>query len=538
MQTFLDSGKKIIENDRGGHLCAAIWKGVFSLEYLIGIDLGTSGTKTVLFDRFGTVLSASTVEYPLYQEHNGWAEQDPADWWHAAAETIRAVLTDSGVDPGDVKGLGISGQMHGLVMLDKSGAVLRKSIIWCDQRTGRECREITERVGAERLIQITANPAMTGFTASKILWVRNHEPKLYEKCAHILLPKDYVRYMLTGEFATEVSDASGMQLLDVPNRCWSKELLDLLEIDEALLPKVYESPEITGAVTKEAAALTGLKAGTPVVGGAGDNAAAAVGTGVVRNGKAFTTIGTSGVVFAHTDQITIDPKGRVHTFCCAVPGAWHVMGVTQGAGLSLKWFRDNFCQPETATAASMGVDPYVLMDQEAERSPIGCNRLLYLPYLMGERTPHLDPDCRGVFFGLSAIHTKADLIRAVMEGVTYSQRDSVEILRGMGVEMEEMLACGGGGTSPLWRQMLADVYNCPVKTVKSKEGPALGAAILAGVGAGLYPSVQEACAAMIRLNPAQEPIPEHVPKYEAFYRVYTSLYPALKENYQLLAKAE
>lgn len=507
------------------------------MEYLIGIDLGTSGTKTVLFDRLGQVIAAKTVEYPMYQEKNGWAEQDPADWWNASVSTLKSVISESGVDPADIKGLGISGQMHGLVMLDEEGKILRRSIIWCDQRTGEECRELTEKVGKERLIEITANPAMTGFTASKILWVRNHEPEIFRRCAHILLPKDYVRYMLTGVFATEVSDASGMQLLDVPNRCWSREVLQKLDIDPALLGKVYESPEITGAVTEQAAQLTGLKAGTPVVGGAGDNAAAAVGTGVVRDGRAFTTIGTSGVVFAHTDRLTIDPQGRAHTFCCAVPGAWHVMGVTQGAGLSLKWFRDNFCGAEKETAAGMGVDPYVLMDREAERSPIGCQRLLYLPYLMGERTPHLDPDCRGVFFGLSAIHTKRDMLRAVMEGVTFSQRDSLEILRGMGTDISEMLACGGGGSSPLWRQMLADVYDCPVRTVKSKEGPALGAAILAGVGAGLYPSVQDACDAMIRLNPPQEPIPENVPQYEAFYRVYTSLYPALKESYQLLKNA-
>lgn len=505
------------------------------MEFLIGIDLGTSGTKTVLFDRSGKVVASKTIEYPLYQPQNGWAEQDPNDWWQAAAGTIRAVIDESGVSPSDIKGVGISGQMHGLVMLDKDGKVLRRSIIWCDQRTAAECAEITEKVGARRLIEITANPALPGFTASKILWVRNHEPELYARCAHILLPKDYVRYMLTGEFATEVSDASGMQLLDVPNRCWSRELLKILEIDEGLLAKVYESPEVTGTITEEAAKLTGLAAGTIVVGGAGDNAAAAVGTGVVREGKAFTTIGSSGVVFAHTDKITIDPKGRVHTFCCAVPGAWHVMGVTQGAGLSLKWFRDNFCEAEKSAAQGMGVDPYYLMDRQAERSPIGCNRLIYLPYLMGERTPHLDPDCRGVFFGLSAIHTKYDMLRAVMEGVTYSQRDSVEILRGMGVETSEMLACGGGGSSPLWRQMLADAYNCPVKTVKSKEGPALGVAILAGVGAGLYSSVESACDAMIQYNEAQNPIPENVPKYEAFYQIYCSLYPALKDSFKTLA---
>lgn len=506
------------------------------MDYLIGIDLGTSGTKTVLFDREGTVIANSMIEYPMYQEKNGWAEQDPQDWWQAVVGTITDVIERTGIDSSEIKGIGISGQMHGLVMLDKDGNVLRKSIIWCDQRTAAECEEMTQKIGAERLIQITANPALTGFTASKILWVRNHEPEIYEKCAHILLPKDFVRYKLTGDFATEVSDASGMQLLDVPARRWSDEVLEKLNIDKSLLPKVYESPEITGVISEDAAKLTLLKPGTPVVGGAGDNAAAAVGTGVVTDGKAFTTIGTSGVVFAHTDKISIDPKGRVHTFCCAVPGAWHVMGVTQAAGLSLKWFKDNFCLEEIQTAKGLGVDPYYILDKQAARSPIGCNRLLYLPYLMGERTPHLDPDCRGVFFGLSAMHSKYDMLRAVMEGVTYSQRDSVEVLKEMGVNLSEMYACGGGGTSSLWRQMLADTYNCPVKTVKSKEGPALGVAILAGVGAGLYSSVQEACEKMVKTNPEQLPIEENVSRYEACYQVYHSLYPSLKDNFKLLSK--
>ncbi len=326
-----------------------------------------------------------------------------------------------------------------------------------------------------------------------------------------------------------------MNLLDVPNRCWSDEILDKLGIDKSLLAKMYESCEVTGQVTAEAAAITGLSAGTPVVGGAGDNAAAAVGTGVVETGKAFTTIGTSGVVFAHSDNVTIDPEGRVHTFCAAVPGAWTVMSCTLAAGLSLKWLRDNFFTEEMQTAAGMGVDPYYLMDQQAGRIPVGANRLLFLPYLMGERSPLLDENSRGVFFGLSAIHTKYDLLRAVMEGVTYSQRQCLDVLRGMGVVSTEMLACGGGGSSPLWRQMLADVYGCPVKTVVSKEGPALGAAILAGVGAGLYPSVQDACHAMIRTNPAQQPDPEASARYEPFYQLYRSLYPALRESFHTLA---
>ena len=505
------------------------------MEYVIGVDLGTSGTKTVLFSTDGQPLASKTIEYPLYQPQNGWAEQAPEDWWHAACGSMKEVISKSGINPKDIKGIGISGQMHGLVMLDKAGNVLRKSIIWCDQRTAAECEEITNKVGASRLIELTANPALTGFTASKILWVRNHEPEVYEKCAHILLPKDYVRYMLTGEFATEVSDASGMQLLDVPNRCWSDEVLSKLGIDKSLLAKVYESPEVTGKVSAQASELCGVPAGTPVVGGAGDNAAAAVGTGTVQDGIAFTTLGTSGVVFAHTDKLSIDPKGRVHTFCCAVPGAWHVMGVTQAAGLSLKWFRDNFCDAEMVAAKGLDKDPYYLMDKQAERIPIGAERLLYLPYLMGERTPHLDPNCRGAFIGLSAMHTKQHLLRAVMEGVVYSQRDSVEVLRGMGVKINDMLACGGGGTSPLWRQMLADVYGCPVKTVVSKEGPALGVAILAAVGTGVYGSVQEACKEVIKTNPAQNPIAANSAEYEKFYKMYTELYPALKESYAKLA---
>ena len=505
------------------------------MEYLLGIDLGTSGTKTVLFDLDGVPVASKTVEYPLYQPQNGWAEQDPLDWWNASVEGIKSVLGESGIDSSLIKGIGISGQMHGLVLLDKSGSVLRKSIIWCDQRTGAECEEITQKVGKERLIQITANPALTGFTASKIMWVKNHEPDVYEKTAHILLPKDYVRYMLTGEFATEVSDASGMQLLDVPGRKWSDEVLTKLDIDKVLLAKVYESPDATGVVCQKAADLTGLKKGTVVAGGAGDNAAAAVGTGTVVDGRAFTTLGTSGVVFAHTSKVSIDPAGRVHTFCCAVPGEWHVMGVTQAAGLSLKWFRDNFCNEEILAAKGMNKDPYYIMDAQAERIPIGCERLLYLPYLMGERTPHLDPNCRGVFFGLSALHTKQHLLRAVMEGVTYSQRDSLEVLKGMGVSIEEMYACGGGGSSPLWRQMLADVFGCPVKTVASKEGPALGVAILAGVASGVYASVPEACQKIIKTNPAQNPVAENSAEYEKFYSVYKSLYPALKENFAKLS---
>lgn len=505
------------------------------MNYLLGIDLGTSGTKTVLFDLAGRTVASHTVEYPLSQPRNGWAEQDPEDWWRAAVQTARAVLQKSGADPREIGGVGISGQMHGLVMLDEQNRVLRPAILWCDQRTAAQCEEITRLVGRERLIELTANPALTGFTASKILWVRENEPELFARCRHILLPKDYVRFRLTGEYATEVSDASGMQLLDVPNRRWSGEVLEKLGIDERLLPRVYESPELTGRVTAQAAELTGLAAGTPVAGGAGDNAAAAVGTGVVRDGRAFATIGTSGVVFAHTSRPRIDPKGRVHTFCAAVPGQWHMMGVTLAAGLSLSWFRDQFCSEEIAEAKRRGVHPYRLMDEEAAEIPAGCDRLLYLPYLMGERTPHLDPDCRGVFFGLSAMHTRAHLIRAVMEGVSHSLLDCLDILREQQVDSEELIACGGGGSSPLWRSMLSDMFGCPVSTVNSKEGPALGAALLAGVCAGAYATVPQACDAVIRRAETARPDPALTEVYARYHKLYAQLYRSLKDDYAALA---
>ncbi len=504
------------------------------MRYLIGIDLGTSATKTVLFDEVGNIIASAAREYPLYQPQNGWAEQKPEDWREAALETLKEVVETSHINKEDIKGLGISGQMHGLVMLDEKGDVIRPAIIWCDQRTGKECEEITQKVGKERLIEITANPALTGFTASKILWVRKHEPDNYAKCRHILLPKDYIRYILTGIFATEVSDASGMQLLDVPNRCWSEEVLEKLEIEKELLPRVYESIEVTGTILPQIAQETGLSVNTVVVGGAGDNAAAAVGTGIVKEGRAFTTIGTSGVVYAHSDKVVIDKKGRVHTFCCAVPGAWHVMGVTQGAGLSLKWFKDNFCEDYIAQAEKEQKDVYEIINQEVEKIPIGSGKLLYLPYLMGERTPHLDPDCRGVFFGLSAIHNRNNMLRAVMEGVSYSLKDCYEILVEMGMTIEEMMVCGGGAKSPVWKQMLSDLYGCHVNTVTAKEGPALGVAILAGVGAGIYESVEEGCKRALEVKVGCAPKEEDRELYLKYYQIYKELYPDLKQEFRRL----
>jgi xylulokinase len=371
---------------------------------------------------------------------------------------------------------------------------------------------------------ITASPALTGFTASKILWVRNHEPECYAACRHILLPKDYIRYRLTGELATDASDASGMQLLDIAKRDWSPEVLEKLEIDRALLAPVYESPEVTGGLSAAVAAQTGLRPGLPVVGGAGDNAASAVGTGVVRDGNAFVTIGTSGVIFAHASQMNPDPKGRIHTFCCAVPGAWHVMAVTQAAGLSLKWLR-----------GQLGYDDYDAMTALAATAPIGSRRLLYLPYLMGERTPHLDADARGAFVGLAGIHGHADLIRAVLEGVAFSLADGMAIIRSCGVSVKSLMACGGGGSSAMWRQIIADVLNTPLCTASSAEGGAFGAALRAGVGAGVYASVPEACEATIRPVGRQEPDPARHAAYGPYYQLYRGLYPALLESFRGLS---
>lgn len=504
------------------------------MNYLIGIDIGTSGTKAVLFDENGCPVSSHTEEYPLYQPRNGWAEQNAEDWAKASLYCLKAVMEKSGVKAADVKGIGLSGQMHGLVMLDRDNRPLRKSIIWCDQRTQKECDIITERTGKKRLIEITANPALTGFTASKILWVKNNEPEIFEKCRHILLPKDYVRLVLTDSYATEVSDASGMQLLDVPKRKWSGEMLEVLGIDRSMLADVFESYEISGYINKETAAYTGLAEGTPVCGGAGDQAAAAIGNGIVKEGILSDTLGTSGVVFAHTDKPLIDSKGRVHTFCHAVPGAWHIMGVTQAAGLSLRWFRDNFCGEELAQAAEQGLDVYDIMMQKIENLPAGSGKLLYLPYLMGERTPHLSSEARGVFFGLSAIHNKYDMLRAVIEGINFSQRDCYEIIKEQGIKAEEIRAGGGGSRSPVWRKMLADCLGAEITTVNSSEGGALGVAVLAGVGTGIYRSVQEACEKIIKVKTSVSPDKGNYKKYTDLYGIYKNLYSSLETNYSEL----
>ena len=506
------------------------------MKYLLGVDLGTSGTKTVLFSQRGKALSQETVEYPLYQPKNGWAEQDPDDWYNAAVVSIKKVIKKSRVDPHDIAGLAIAGQMHGLVMLDKDGNVLRKAILWCDSRTGEQCKEIEILVGKKRLVEINANPALTGFTAPKILWVREHEKEIYDRCSAILLPKDYVRYRLTGKIAMEISDASGTNLLDIKQRQWSTEILQSLKIDRSLLPEIIESTDIAGQITSDAAKATGLIEGTVVAGGAGDNAAAAVGTGVCSDGQAFITLGTSGVVFAHTSKPAIDPLGRIHTFCAAVPGCWTAMSCTLAAGLSMRWMRDEFFSNEKKELSKKHQNVYDLMTRQAAKIPSGADGLIYLPYLMGERSPVLDPEARGVFFGLSARHTRAHLTRAVLEGVTLSARHNLEVLNEIGINPATLMACGGGASSKVWRQMLSDILKCNVATTLSKEGPALGVAILAGVACGIFKSVSEGCKKCVKKGTAfSKPDSEESVRYDDVYKLYTFLYPQLRPAFYKLA---
>lgn len=494
---------------------------------LIGVDVGTSATKVVAFDTCGNKLAEYSVEYPLYQPHNGWAEQDPDDWVNATIESLLTVTKK--LDGIKVAGIGVSGQMHGLVMLGEDMKPLRRSIIWCDQRTVKECEEITEKVGKDRLFEITCAPAMTGFTASKLMWVKNNEPEVYAKCKHILLPKDYVRYCLTGTLYMDYSDASGTQLLDIKNRCWSKEVCDALGVDMSILPPLCDSCYNCGNITEEMLRKIGLKETCPVAAGAGDNASAAVGCGVVEDGGAFATIGTSGVVFAPVDEIKLDQKGRIHTFCSAVPNQWHVMGVTQAAGLSLKWIKDNLCVDISENAKKNGKSSYAVIDEIASNIPIGSNGVMYLPYLMGERTPHLDPYARGAFIGLSGANTRSDMLRATMEGVSFSLKDCLEIFAEVGVNPKKNVLCGGGAKSALWRNMLTDVFATETCTSSSTESCALGAAILAGVAAGAYKTVKDGCTKSVFENDVLEPNHENTEAYTKYYEIYKKAYPALKE---------
>ena len=501
--------------------------------YTLGIDVGTGGTRALIVDEQGRVVASATEEHePFASPQIGWAEQHPDDWWRACGTAVRGALKKANLRGEDIACVGFSGQMHGAVMLDEQGKVVRPALIWCDVRTDPQCREITEKIGAERLIQLTSNPALANFTLTKFLWVREQEPENWKRVRYVMLPKDYVRFRLSGERAIDMADASGTLLLDVAHRRWSKEVLAATEIDERLLPALYESPDVCGKVSADGAAATGLKVGTPVVAGAGDQAAGATGMGIVAPGTVSATIGTSGVVFAATDRPALDRQGRLHTFCHAIPGRWHVMGVTQAAGLSLRWFRDQF-----GAGKDDGRDPYERLSDEAAKVPAGCDGLLWTPYLMGERTPHLDPNARGALVGLTATHTRAHIIRAIMEGVAFSLRDTFSIFQEMGVPVSRIRLGGGGARSKVWRQIQADVYGHEVECVEAEEGAAYGAALLAGVGAKIWPSVDEACSSVVRVASRTQPIETNVAAMNESYARFRRVYGATKEIFSSRAQA-
>ncbi len=490
--------------------------------YLLGIDVGTSGTRALILDERGRVVSSATADHKAFVSPQiGWAEQDPCDWWRACGVAVRNALAQTKLRGDQISCVGLSGQMHGAVLLDEQGCVVRPALIWCDVRTEKQCQELTDQIGADNLIQLTCNPALTNFTLTKCLWVRENEPENWRRVRSLLLPKDYVRLQLTGERATDVADGSGTLLLDVANRRWSKKMLKLVQMDESILPGLYESPEICGRISEAGAAATGLQKGTPVVAGAGDQAAGAIGMGIVSPGAVSATIGTSGVVLAATDRPALDSKGRVHTFCHAVPGRWIAMGVTQAAGLSLRWFRDQFGTGETRQS-------YESLTAEAASAPPGCDGLLWAPYLMGERTPYLDPEARGMLCGLTASHTRAHVIRAILEGVAFSLRDTFTIIKEMDVPATIIRLGGGGARSALWRQIQADIYGQPVETVDAEEGAAYGAAILAGVGVKTWSSVDEACESTVRVAENITPDIEHSLVLEKAYAQYRRMYPAMK----------
>ena len=490
--------------------------------YWLGIDIGTGGSRALLINSKGKVIASHTTAHEeITMLRPLWAEQEPEDWWRAAQKAIKGVLHESGASAADVLGIGLSGQMHGLTLLDEADEVIRPALIWCDQRSQAQVDAINAEVGREKVLQYTANPVVTGFTLPKLLWVRDNEPANFERVRKVLLPKDYIRFRLTGEYATEVSDASGTSLFDVVERRWSFSMCDALGLDKGILPACFESHEVSGRLSPMVAEDLGLAPGTPVVGGGGDQAASAVGNGIVRPGLVSCTLGTSGVVFAHMDKADYDPQGRVHTFCHAVPGKWHVMGVTQGAGLSLQWLRNQLAP---------GTD-YDDLTADASKAVAGSQGLYWLPYLMGERTPHLDATARAAWIGLTARHTRVDLIRSVMEGVCYSQKDGLDIIEGLGAPVESIRLSGGGARSAFWRQLMADVTNRRVVTLASQEGSAYGVALLAAVGTGEFASVEEACEATVHEDDSVSPNAASAKSYAEWHPVYQALYPALKPLY-------
>lgn len=498
-------------------------------DLLLGIDLGTTGAKVGVLDREGRVLGSAFAAYETATPRPGWAEQEPHDWWDACSLATRRALDGSGVEPSRVAGVGVSGQMHGSVFLDSRREVVRPCILWCDQRTASQCRRITELVGTDRLSGWVANPALAGFTAPKVLWLSDNEPENYSRVSTLLLPKDYINMRLTGSISTEVSDASGTLLFDVARREWSREMIETLGVPEGWLPKVLESGEVVGKVTREASEATGLAAGTPVAAGGADNACGAIGMGVIAPGSVAVSIGSSGTVLAPVDRPLVDPAMRLHSFCHAVPGTWYIMGVMLSAGLSLRWFATELGEPERAIAAERGIDPYELLEGTAAEAPPGSDGLVFLPYLTGERTPHADPDARGVLFGLDLTKKRAHVVRSIMEGVVFGLADSIAILRELGVPLHSVIAGGGGSRSSLWRQIQADVFGIPLRSAGEIDSAMLGAALLGGEAAGLFESARIAVERAVSPGEETPPDPSTGEAYRRSYRRYRALYPALRE---------
>ena len=488
----------------------------------IGIDLGTSSVKTIALNQEGQVIGEVSKDYPVHYYNENWAEQNPEDWWQETLAALKELIQISEFDPNEIRSIGFSGQMHGLVALDQNGDILIPSILWCDQRTEVECDEITTYFGEKRLASLVGNKALTGFTAPKILWMKKHQPDLFGQVAKILLPKDYVRYRLTGEFATDYSDASGMLLLDVENKCWSKEMLDYIGIRESQLPALHESYQVTGTLSEALKNELDIQSDVLVVGGAGDQAAGAIGTGTVSDGIISVTLGTSGVVFAAHDSYFVDPACRLHAFCHA-NGKYHSMGVMLSAASCLQWWVDQ-------------VHPEVGFDQLLKEAEAEDSNLIFLPYLIGERTPYADPHARGGFIGLNMNSNRGQMTRAILEGVSFGLKDSLDILEDMGVSIKEIRVTGGGSRSPLWKQIIADIFNMPVSEINTHQGGALGAAILAGVGAGHYGSIEEATGQIIQLTATTQPNRERVVDYRHKHQLYQRLYQDLKDYYQVAAK--
>ncbi len=494
--------------------------------YFIGIDVSTTASKALAIDEQGQVIASQSYPHELSTPRPLWSEQDPEEWWSATSRALRDVLQK--VPPDQVAAVGLTGQMHGLTSLDADGKPLRPAILWNDQRSGAQCEAITEKVGAKRLFHLTGSMMLPGFTAPKIAWLREHEREIFQKIRHVLLPKDYIRFRLSSAYVTDVADGSGIGLMDIARRTWSDEMLAAFDFPRAWFPDLCESPEISAYVNEEGATATGLKFGTPIVGGAGDQPAQALGSGIVARGQTSLTVGTSGVAFTATDEYLPEPDGRLQTFCHAMPGAWFSMGVMLSAAGSLRWLHDELA-PNTK---------YEALSEQAASVPPGSLGLLFAPYLTGERHPHPDPLARGAFVGLTLRHGLPHMVRAVMEGVAFGMRDNLELLRAQGVHPPSAAVSGGAANSPVWRQLMADIMAIPLYTVNTTEGAAFGAAILASVGAGAWPDVPSACAQLVRKVDEIQPQPEGVAAYERLYPVFRGLYPSLCDSYAALARFE